>query len=66
MTNKQTPWKTHTNKEPHKSSLSHINIKSIRNKLHSLFEFTYGLADSQWNKTRYICPNSKAVTGSVL
>ena len=32
-------------KHPQKVCLSHININSIRNKLHSLFEFTYGLVD---------------------
>ena len=32
-------------KHPKKVCLSHININSIRNKLDSLFEFTYGLAD---------------------
>ena len=30
---------------PKKFCLSHININSIRNKLDSLFEFTYGLVD---------------------
>ena len=30
---------------PKKVCLSHININSIRNKLDSLFEFTYGLID---------------------
>ena len=32
-------------KHPKKVCLSHININSIRNKLDSLFEFTYGLVD---------------------
>ena len=32
-------------KRPKKVCLSHININSIRNKLDSLFEFTYGLVD---------------------
>ena len=32
-------------KHPKKVCLSHININSIRNKLNSLFEFTYGLVD---------------------
>ena len=32
-------------KHPKKVFLSHININSIRNKLHSLFEITYGLAN---------------------
>ena len=32
-------------KHPKKVCLSHININSIRNKLDSLFEFTYGIVD---------------------
>ena len=32
-------------KNPPKVCLSHININSIRNKLDSLFEFTYGLVN---------------------
>ena len=32
-------------KHPKKVCLSHININSIRNKLDSLFEFSYGLVD---------------------
>ena len=32
-------------KHPKKVCLPHININSIRNKLDSLFEFTYGLVD---------------------
>ena len=32
-------------KHPKKVCLSHININSIRSKLDSLFEFTYGLVD---------------------
>ena len=32
-------------KHPKKVCLSHININSIRNKLGSLLEFTYGLVD---------------------
>ena len=32
-------------KHPKKVCLSHININSIRNKLDSLIEFTYGLVD---------------------
>ena len=32
-------------KHPKNVCLSHININSIRNKLDSLFEFTYGLVD---------------------
>ena len=32
-------------KHPKKVCLSHINSNSIRNKLDSLFEFTYGLVD---------------------
>ena len=32
-------------KHPPKVCLSHININSIRSKLDSLFEFTYGIVD---------------------
>ena len=43
MTNKQ-PEKC-PNKAPKNVCLSHINMNSIRNKLDSLFESTYGLVD---------------------
>ena len=45
MTNKPTPWKTCQWNTPQKVCLSHINIDSIRNKLDSIFEFTYDLVD---------------------
>ena len=45
MANKQAPLKTRKYSTPQKICLSHIFINSIRDKLDSLLEFTYGLAN---------------------
>ena len=65
-------------KHPQKVCLSHININSIRSKLDSLFEFTYGLVDflavsetkldnsfptGQFNLPRFRTPYRKDLSG---